>query len=41
MQLDQAAVDEEIARVADHVLGEGERLEGLLVEEVGAVAVAI
>src|SRR5262249_12569257 len=41
MQLDDRAFDEEVERIADHVVGEGERLEALLVHEVRSVAVAV
>ena len=41
MQLEQRSFDEEIEGVADHLLVEGEGLVGFLIEEMGAVAVAV
>ena len=41
VQLDHCAFDEVLQGVADHVAGEGEGVEGFLIEEVGAFAVAV
>ena len=41
VQLDDRALDEKVERTADHLFGEGEGLEGLLVEEVRAFVVGV